>query len=110
MNMQLTKGTLKHEVARDSYWTRFVLTSEQKKQTFVYVCVSHEYLGTKLKTNDLNNNLVKGWVDSVAKEWQLKGSAVFKKPFHLEVRAVTEDGYANGIDFLKKKIVPISSS
>ena len=108
MNVNILKGILKHNINRDSYWARMVLQSEDNKQTFLYVCVSHEYLGDTFKNTKFDDKLIENWFHEIAEEWAAKGEVIFKKPFHLEVRAITEEGYSNGMEFLKKEIVPIS--
>lgn len=104
--MHVTKGSLNRVISRDSYWTPIRLKSSTNKETLLVVCASHEYLGTLLKTNDLNAKVMGTWVDSVVKEWESKGDSIFKQTIHLDVKAVTEDGYKNGLSFLKQEVVP----
>lgn len=106
--MEVNKGFLKHEVNRDSYWMKLSLDSSDNRQTFLYLCVSYEYLSAKLKTSDLNEPLIQSWIDFVVSGWKLKGDVVFKKPFHFDVYALTSDGHLNGVSFLKTKVPVVS--
>jgi hypothetical protein len=105
--MQIVKSTIKSDSSRDNYWARILLKSSENKQTFLFVCASHEYIENSLKTNEVSATKVNELIDDVIVEWQSKGNSIFNKPFHLEVRAVTQNGYENGIQFLKNEIVPI---
>lgn len=104
--MEVIKEKLHKNFSRDNYWTRIFLKSKEKdKKTTVYICASHEYLGEKLKTSNLTDTAISGWVDTVAEEWQSKGMSVFRKPMHFTVCAMTDDGYKNGLNFLKTEVV-----
>jgi hypothetical protein len=104
--MEIIKDNIHHSASRDSYWSRVHLKSSSNKETLLFVCASHEYLGNFLKTRELNDNTLRVWLEEVVTEWQLKGESIFKKPVHLEVKAITEYGYKNGLEFLEKEIIP----
>lgn len=105
--MEVIKGRLHRDNSRDNYWARILFKSpENKGETFLYVCASYEYLHYTFNLNKFDDRELERWVDDVVVEWKTKGDAIFKKPFHLDVKAITEEGRLNGINFLKGEIVP----
>ncbi|MDB5264500.1 MAG: hypothetical protein JWN64_71 [Parcubacteria group bacterium] len=105
--MNVIRGTLHRDNSRDSYWSRILLkSSENKGETFVYVCASYEYLNYTLNIKTLTDEALHGWVDDVIIEWTAKGDSIFKKPFHIDVKAITEEGRLNGLAYLRKEVVP----
>ncbi len=105
--MEIVKGTLHRDNSRDNYWSRVLLKSpENKGETFLYVCASYEYLNYRLNIDTFSDQALQGWVDDVVVEWTAKGDSIFKKPFHLDVKAITEEGRLNGLNYLKKEVVP----
>lgn len=104
MNMQIVTGALHRDFSRDNYWTTVGLVSENsKKKTDVHLCASYEYLSEKLKTDDLNDEVVNNWVVTAVTDLQKKGDLLFNQPVHFEVRAITDDGKQNGLSFLQDK-------
>jgi hypothetical protein len=106
--MEVIRDKIHHTADRDSYWSRIYLKSAKNKETLLFVCASHEYLGSYLKKNSLNEGSLNIWINDVANEWVAKGDSIFKKPLHLQVGALTDYGYKNGLEFLRNEIIPNS--
>jgi hypothetical protein len=104
--MEVIQDKIHHIPGRDSYWSRIYLKSANNKETLLFVCASHEYLGSYLKKTSLNESNLNVWINDVTRQWVSKGDSIFKKRLHLEVGALTEHGYKNGLEFLKREIVP----
>jgi len=103
--MRIVTGALHRDFSRDNYWTSVGLVSENSKQeTNILLCASYEYLTENLKTDDLNDKIVNDWVATTIAEIQKQGNSLFEEVNHFEVRAVTPDGYENGISFLQEKL------
>lgn len=107
MNMKTIKGKIIEDIDRDLYWTRVVfLNDDESQKTQVLTCASLEYLedlyrignGTKLAETHLAE-----WLDNVIKKWLLLDKDLFKQDIHYDVYANTEEGEANGLDFLMEK-------
>lgn len=106
--MHTVMTQLHRDFSRDNYWTKVELVSDkQNRKTNIMLCASYEYLSQYLKTEDLNDQVVGTWIGTVVEDIQKKGEVLFDEPNHLEVRAITQDGYQNGIDFLKERILEI---
>ena len=104
MNMKIIKGKIIEDFDRDLYWTRVVfLSKDESKKTQVLACASLEYLedlyrignGTKLTESHLA-----GWLDNVIKKWSSLNLEFFNQDIHYDVYANTQEGEANGLDFL----------
>ncbi len=104
MYMRIVTGALHRDFSRDNYWTKVGLVSDaSEKKTDIYLCASYEYLSEKLNTDNLSDAVVNDWVLTAVADIQKKGNDLFTEPAHIEVRAITDDGKANGITFLKEK-------
>jgi len=55
--------------------------------------------GDKLKQEEFN-----AWLDVVVKKWSKLGDEIFNQDIHYDVYSNTQEGEANGIDFLVKEI------
>lgn len=106
--MKIEKEDIKYEFHRGIYWTRIFFTSDDGiKKTKVFTCASMEYLqdlykivsGDKLKQEEFN-----AWLDVVVKKWSKLGDEIFNQDIHYDVYSNTQEGEANGIDFLVKEI------
>lgn len=105
--MKIIKGAVKEDFNRDLYWTRIVFLSDDEiKKTQVFVCASVEYLedlyrllgGQKPEQTHFDK-----WVDAVIAKWSGLEEKLFEKDVHYDVYANTEEGEANGIDYLLSK-------
>jgi len=104
--MEIVKSTLHRDLMTDSYWAKVNLHSEKlHKETSVFLCASYEYLSNTLKKNELDAKSLSAWYENTVTEEIIKnGDSLFLKPNHMEVRAVTDEGYAIGLSLLQKKI------
>lgn len=104
--MRTITGKLYRDSSRDNFWTKVELVSgKQQRKTEVLLCASYEYLCRDLKANKINDKALEKWVLRTITDFQKKGDSIFRKQTHLEVRAVTSDGYKNGISFLKENVL-----
>ncbi len=102
--MQTITGKLYRDFSTDSFWTKVEFISDQSnRKTEVLLCASYEYLSQGLNRIEVNERAVNEWVARTVADLQKKGDVLFKKPTHFEMKAITEDGYKNGISFLKEK-------
>jgi hypothetical protein len=105
--MKIIKGTIKEDFNRDLYWTRVVfLSDDEKKRTQVLVCASEEYFRDlyRLSGNQkLDQAHFDSWLDSVITKWSKFGERLLERDIHYDVYATTQDGEANGIDYLLEK-------
>lgn len=106
--MKIIKGSVKEEFDRDLYWTKIVLLSEDEtKKTQVLACASEEYLTDLYRLpgrQGLTREHLDRWLDSVMAKWSTLAEKLFEKDVHYDVYATTQEGEANGIDFLLKEI------
>lgn len=106
--MKTLRGSVKEDFDRDLYWTKIVfLSDDETKKTSVFVCASQEYLddfyriaGTLRPEQKHLDDLVK----RVVAKWSTLGEDVFKQDVHYDVYANTQEGEANGLDFLLGKV------
>ncbi len=105
MYMQTVTGALHRDFTRDNYWTKVELVSDKsKRKTDILLCASYEYLIKNLKTEELNDKVVGNWVVTIIADIKKKGDSLFDAPTHFEVRAITDEGYQNGVSFLEEKV------
>ncbi len=104
--MKTNTTSLKHDFSRDNYWAKVEIKSNKdaKKKTELLFCVSSEYLNEKLGVKDKEDKKLGKWFSNVVEDWKNKGEVLFRKPHHYDVRYITEDGYKNGLSFLKNKV------
>ena len=97
--------SIKYDNKRDSYWTKVEIKSEKdsNKKTTLLFCASYEYLGEEVKLKN-EDKITKWFKDDVLNELIKKGEIIFRKPYHLDVRALTIDGYNNGLTFLQNEL------
>ena len=106
--MKIEKEDIQYEFHRGLYWTRIFFTSDDGvKKTKVFTCASMEYLsdfyrivsGDKLNQDDFDD-----WLSNIVKKWSILGEEIFNQDVHYDVYANTQEGEANGIDFLVKEV------
>lgn len=103
--MQTVTGALHRDSFRDNFWTKVELASDtHKRKTNILLCASYEYLTTKLRAEELSDEVVNNWVSKEVDTLKLQGDSLFNSPTHLEVRALTSEGYQNGLAFLEEKV------
>lgn len=105
--MKIIKGAIKEDFNRDLYWARIVfLCNDETKKTSVLVCASEEYLMDLYKlagTKKLGQEHFNKWLDIVIAKWSELNDKLFEKDVHYDVYANTQEGEANGIDYLLAK-------
>ncbi len=101
--MEIKKGNINEDPSRDLYWVSIVVVNDDLK-TKILACASDEYLFEKYKTQNLTQEIKDNWVDNVVIEkWKKLGNTLFEQDIHYDVYALTQEGEANGFDFLLKK-------
>jgi hypothetical protein len=102
--MKVTFPTIKYDDSRDTYWAKVKITSEKEdKATMLLFCASYEYVGEELKIT--NEEKIRKWFNNdILKNLTEKGDVIFRKPYHFDVRAVTSEGYTNGLTFLQNQL------
>lgn len=102
--MTYALDNIQYDNTRDNYWTRAVFHSEILGRTSeVLFCTSYDYLSNVLEKENLTNEDLIRWLNAIIGKLEKEESALFEKPVHYEVSAISSDGYANGISFLKGK-------
>lgn len=98
--MKAVTNAVKRDQSRDSFWTKIDFFTENNKKTSFLLCASYEYLTENLDSDEVSDELLNNWVQNEVKDIEIQGEVIFNKPQHITVRAVTEDGYQNGVSFL----------
>jgi len=105
--MKIIKGKIIEDVDRDLYWTRIVFLSEdESKKTQIFACASLEYLEDLYQIGNetgLAEHHLKTWLNNVIEKWSSLGINLFDQDIHYAVYANTDEGEANGLDFLIAK-------
>jgi len=100
--MQTIPGTLHRDFSTDSFWTRVQFISDKAdKKTEVFLCASYEYLSNDLNVQKIDDGAFEKWVSETVNDIKKEGDVLFNKDTHLVVRAITPDGYTNGVSFLE---------
>lgn len=99
MNVINTKITEVPE--RELYWTRIIFT-ERDRKSVVYTSCSKEYLEANYK--EKTKESLSNWQETVIKKWKALGKVIFDQGIHFDIYAQTNEGEANGLDFLLKKV------
>jgi len=105
--METIKGKIIEDLDRDLYWTRVVFLNDKEDiKTQVLACASLEYLedlyriGNNIKLTEAN---LAEWLDGIIKKWSSLNKDLFNQDIHYDVYANTQEGEANGLDFLIAK-------
>ena len=107
--MKFELGKIHEDFSRAIYWTRIIFSSEDdKKVSRVLVCSSEEYLDDLYRLSGserLTQEHFSQWLSSVVDKWLKLGEEIFKQDVHYDVYANTQEGEANGFNYLVQKIV-----
>jgi hypothetical protein len=107
MNILSGRDQVSRDESRDTYWTRLWFKSQDdQRETSIFICASHEYLGTVFRTDAFDSAILNRWADSEVIEWRTKGEQIFETTQHFEVKAVTDEGHQKGLTFLVTCVAP----
>jgi|GEM_PF-1347410 len=105
--MKITSEKIKEEFARDTYWTRLYIESEDGgKKSTVLVCASREYLWDLFGAKKPEEVKMDQWLNEVIKKWESLRETVFNNSVHYDVYTNTREGAVNGLKFLKEEVAP----
>ena len=106
--MKIKRDKLHEEFDRDLYWTIIIFFSDDESQkTRIFICSSQEYLDDYYKIaadKNLSQQNIEDWLNKVIEKWSTLGEEIFNQDSHYDVYANTEEGEANGLDFLLKRV------
>lgn len=108
--MKIIKGEIKEDSRRDLYWTRITFVSDNdSKKTQILTCASSEYLSDFLKIpidqdQKLQKEHFEKWLKLVEKKWLKLNEDIFNQDAHYDVYAISQEGEANGYNFLLKLV------
>ena len=104
--MKIIKGKIAEDFSRDLFWTRIrFISDDSSKKTLLFTCASQEYLDDLFELSGgqrLESKHFEEWITIVEEKWTKLGEDLFNQDLHYDVYANTQEGEANGIDFLLK--------
>lgn len=101
--MKILKGTIQEDFSRDIYWVKIIILSDaDDRKSKILACLTQEYLDDLTNNNTEVATALNVWLGEVIKKWQKIGDQIFDQDVHYDVYASSQNGEANGLDFLIK--------